>query len=276
MKQDPAQAPYAVSIIMPACNSAPFIRDSVESILEQTFKDWELLIADDASEDDTYQIAAEYAGKDARIKLFSLSKQSGAAEARNLAIKHARGRFIAFCDSDDVWTNDKLEKQIAFMMKNRYAFTFAPYYVMNEAGKQLGIIQTRERVSYDDLLITCDIGCLTAVYDSSMLGKRYMPNILRRQDYAMWLELLKQVDYAYSFEQALGYYRLRARSVSSNKFKAMLYIWRVYRKVERLPFFRSIYLVVVYSFYGINKYRKLKRPQVSRHSFRQYNYEGGK
>ena len=247
-----------VSIITPTHNSARFIRETLDAILAQTHTNWELLITDDASTDDTCEIIAAYQEKDDRIKLFKLKENAGAAVARNNSIRHATGRFIAFCDSDDLWTPDKLEKQISFMLDNGHAFTFAPYHIISEAGKNIGFTPTRSRVSYNDILITCDIGCLTAVYDTEQLGKVYMPLIRKRQDYGLWLKILKQVDYAYSHPEALGYYRYRPHSISSNKFKAIWYIWKVYRDVEKLPFFRSLYLVFVYSTYGIRKYGRLK------------------
>ncbi len=240
-----------VSIITPSHNSAPFIRETLDAILAQTYTDWELLVTDDASTDDTCRIVEEYSTKDQRITLFRLKKNGGAAVARNESIKHATGRFIAFCDSDDTWTPDKLEKQIAFMTENDLAFTFAPYHIIDEEGNHLDTTQTRNEVNYNDLLLTCDIGCLTAMYDTQKVGKVYMPLIRKRQDYALWLKILKTIDYAYSYPEPLGYYRLRKHSISSNKFKAIWYIWKVYRKVEKLPFFRSVYLVFVYSMHGI-------------------------
>jgi teichuronic acid biosynthesis glycosyltransferase TuaG len=246
------------SIITPTHNSAAYIRDTLDAILAQTYEDWELLITDDASADYTCQIVEEYMKKDPRISLYRLSKNCGAAVARNESIKHASGRFIAFCDSDDVWTPDKLEKQIAFMTENGHAFTFAPYHIIDEAGNLLDTTQTRDKVSYNDILLTCDIGCLTAVYDTDKLGKVYMPLIRKRQDYALWLRLLKVIEHAHSYPEPLGYYRLRRHSISSNKFKAIWYIWKVYRGVEKLPLCKSVYLVIIYSIYGIKKYRRLK------------------
>ena len=247
-----------ISIITPTYNSEQFIGETIRAIQAQTYTDWELLITDDGSSDKTLHLIDEFAAKDPRIKLFTLEKNSGAAVARNNSIKEASGRFIAFCDSDDLWTPDKLEKQIAFMLENDHAFSLAPYHIISEEGKNIGFASTRTKVSYNDILITCDIGCLTAVYDTQKLGKVYMPLIRKRQDYGLWLKILKQVDHAYSYPEALGYYRYRPHSISSNKLKAIWYIWKVYRDVEKLPFFRSLYLVFIYSTYGIRKYGRLK------------------
>lgn len=248
-----------VSIITPTHNSADFIRETLDAILVQTYKDWELLITDDASSDETCSIIETYMDRDSRVKLFRLNKKSGAAAARNNSIKHASGRFLAFCDSDDLWTPDKLEKQIAFMLENSYSFSFAPYHIISEEGKTLGLSTTRTRVKYKDILRTCDIGCLTAVYDTKKFGKVFMADIQKRQDYTLWLKLLRQSPYAYSYSEPLGSYRIRSHSISHNKLKSMYYIWKVYRKVEKISFFRSLSLMIVYSLHGIKKYGSLKK-----------------
>lgn len=246
-----------VSIITPSFNSSDFIEETIKAILNQTHQDWELLITDDCSADKTRQLVGEYAARDNRIKLFGLPKNSGADIARNHSIGQVTGRFIAFCDSDDLWTPDKLEKQIAFMLENNYSFTFAPYYLLNEEGRKTGFSHIRPKVSYKDLLLTCDIGCLTAVYDAEKLGKQYMPSIRKSHDYALWLKILKQIDFAYSYPKPLGYYRVRSHSISRNKLKAMRYNWKVFREVEKIPFLRSLAIIIAYSFYGLWRYGKI-------------------
>ncbi len=246
------------SIITPTYNSEQFIEETIRAIQAQTLKDWEFLITDDGSDDDTISIIQRFAAKDPRIKLFRLEKNSGAAVARNNSIKEASGRFIAFCDSDDLWTPNKLEKQIAFMQEKDIAFSFAPYHVVNEQGSKIGFSPTRAKVGYKDILITCDIGTLTAVYDTSKLGKVYMPLIRKSQDYGLWLRILKLIDYAYSYPAPLGYYRIRPHSISNNKIKAMQYVWKIYRDVEKLSLTYSLWLMFVYSLYGIKKYGKIK------------------
>jgi glycosyltransferase involved in cell wall biosynthesis len=251
-----------VSIITPTYNSAEYLEETLRAILAQTYPDWELLITDDGSADDTVEIIRNYAAADSRISYFILPRNSGADVARNNSISHAAGRFIAFCDSDDLWPPGKLEKQVAFMLENRYAFTFSPYVILDETGHETGIFPTRPRVSYNDLLRTCDIGCLTVMYDTEKLGKQLMPHIRKSHDYALWLQILKQVPFGYSYPEPLGYYRMRAGSVSRNKWRSMMYIWKVYREVEKLSLFRSLGLIGVYSFNGLWKYRKiwLNRP----------------
>jgi teichuronic acid biosynthesis glycosyltransferase TuaG len=250
-----------VSIIMPAYNSSLFIRQSIESVLGQTYHNWELLIADDKSTDNTCFIIEDYLLKDKRIKLFRLKETVGGALARNHLINHATGQFIAFCDSDDLWVPNKLEKQIKFMEEHNYAFSFAPYYIIDEEGNKIGLSTTRKRVNYRDILFTCDIGCLTAVYDCDKLGKMYMADIKKRHDYTLWLRILRKIPYAYSFHNPLGYYRLRRHSISRNKLKTMFYIWKVYREVEQIPFLKSLWYITVYGMYGFIKYLPLYRKQ---------------
>ncbi len=245
-----------VSIITPAHNAAHYIRETLEAILKQTHKEWELLITDDASTDDTCRIVEEYMQKDDRIRLFRLHKNLGPAGARNNSVKNAKGRFIAFCDSDDIWTPDKLDKQIEFMLANGYAFTYAPYHIVSEGGDLIDTVLPRNKVNYRDLLRTCDIGCLTAVYDTSITGKVYMLPLWNKEDYALWLQLLKKVDYAYCCNEPLGYYRLRHNSISSNKLRTLKYLWQVYYQVEKLSFLKSAYFCLVYTLHGIKKYGK--------------------
>ncbi len=246
-----------VSIITPTYNSAEYLEETLRAILEQTYADWELLITDDCSADDTVELFRKFAATDRRIRYFVLEQNSGADVARNNSISHATGRFIAFCDSDDRWPPDKLEKQVAFMLDNDYAFTFSPYVILDEQGKQAGVFPARPRVNYNDLLRTCDIGCLTVMYDAEKLGKQFMPHIRKSHDYALWLQILKLVPYGYSYPEPLGFYRMRAGSVSRNKWKSMMYIWKVYREVEKLSLLRSLGLVLIYSFNGIWKYRRV-------------------
>jgi len=246
-----------VSIITSSHNSAEYIKETLESILAQTYDKWELLITDDASTDETCSIIETYKKSDERIKLFRLNTVSGAATARNKSIENATGRFIAFCDSDDLWTPDKLEKQINFMLTNNIAFSFSPYHYINKEGKYLGTTKAREKVSHDDLLVTCDIGCLTAVFDSEKLGKLFMPSLRRRQDYALWLKILRTIPYAYSYKEPLGFYRVHNGSVSSNKLKAGWYVWKIYREVEQISFLKSLILITRYAWNGFKKYRSL-------------------
>lgn len=244
-----------VSIITPCHNSEKFIKKTIESVLSQTYENWEMIIVDDVSSDKSYEIAKEYANKDKRINAIRLKQNSGPAVARNKAIEMAKGRYIAFLDSDDLWLYNKLETQISFMEKNNLSFTYSAYKLIDENDNFLGIFVPREELSYKELLKTNDIGCLTAIYDTKKVGKVYMPNILKRQDYGLWLKILKQIGKTKGIVEPLAIYRIRKNSVSSNKLKAAQYQWKIYREVEKLGIVDSLYYLMNYIYYGLKKYK---------------------
>jgi glycosyltransferase involved in cell wall biosynthesis len=244
-----------VSIITPSYNSEKFIKDTIGSVLSQTYKNWEMIIVDDVSLDNSNEIIEEYCKKDSRIKLIKLAKNSGPAVARNRAIQEAKGRYIAFLDADDLWMSEKLEKQIKFMTDNDLAFTYSSYGLIDEYGNDLGSFRTKESITYYDMLKTCSVGCLTAIYDTNKIGKVYMPNILKRQDYGLWLKILKEIGSTKGILEPLATYRILENSVSSNKIKAASYQWKIYREVEELNIFQSIYYFIQYAYYGIRKYK---------------------
>ena len=244
-----------VSIITPSYKSERFISQTIESVLAQTYKNWEMIIVDDVSPDNSNEIIEEYSKKDSRIKLIKLEKNSGPAVARNRAIEEAKGRYIAFLDADDLWHPEKLEKQIAFMSKNDLAFTYSSYNLMDEEGNSLGSFKTKEKITYSEMLKTCSVGCLTAIYDTKKLGKVYMPNILKRQDYGLWLKILKEINTTKGIVEPLGTYRILKNSVSSNKINAAKYQWKIYREVEKLSLVKSAYYFVQYAYYGFKKYK---------------------
>lgn len=244
-----------VSIITANYNAASFVAQTIESVLEQEYQNWELIIVDDCSTDNSVQIMQSYAAQDARIKLLHLEYNGGPAVARNKGIEAAKGRYIAFLDSDDLWKKDKLSKQIQFMKEHDISFSFASYDLIDEAGNDKGKYQVQGKVNYYDLLKTCNIGCLTAVYDTHSLGKVLMPLILRRQDYGLWLRLLKKTEYAYAISDTLGIYRLRNNSISSNKRRAAMYQWKIYREIEQLNLMKSAYYFFQYAVNGFLKYR---------------------
>lgn len=233
-----------VSIVTPVHNGAAFIRETIASVQAQTMGDWELLVVDDASEDGSAMIIDELAAQDSRIRVFRLESNGGAAVARNTAIEAARGRFIAFLDGDDLWLPHKLDRQLAFMRDNDAAFSYAAYERVDENGRYLSPVGVPARLRYRDLLKTCYVGCLTAMYDTKVFGKRYMPLIRRRQDYALWLELLREGGTGLGLNEVLGVYRVRSDSVSSNKASTSLYTWRMYREVEGLSLARSAWCFV--------------------------------
>jgi len=244
-----------ISIITPSYKSASFISQTIESVLAQTYQDWEMIIVDDVSPDDSNEIIEEYCKKDSRIKLIKLEKNSGPAVARNRAIEEAKGRYIAFLDADDLWMPQKLEKQLAFMSEHDVAFTYSSYHLMDEEGNDLGSFVTKESISYECMLRTCSVGCLTAIYDTEKLGKVYMPLIRKRQDYGLWLKILREMKTTKGILEPLATYRILKNSVSSNKLKAAQYQWKIYREVEKLSLFKSVYCFVQYAYYGVMKYK---------------------
>jgi glycosyltransferase involved in cell wall biosynthesis len=243
-----------ISIITPSYNSSKFISQTIDSVLAQTYQNWEMIIVDDVSSDSTIDIIKTYTVKDSRIKLIKLKVNSGPAIARNKGIRDAKGRYIAFLDSDDLWKHHKLKRQIDFMNKNNLSFTYCSYDLINEEDNNLGHFTTKEEISYYSLLKTCNVGCLTAIYDTQQIDKIYMPNILKRQDYGLWLKILKKIKKTKGITESLAIYRIRKNSVSSNKFKAIYYVWKIYREVEKLSLLNSSYYMCYYIYNRINKY----------------------
>ena len=231
-----------VSIITPSYNSAKFIRETIDSVLAQTYPYWEMIIVDDCSTDGSVEIIGKYIIKDNRIKLIKLSNNSGPAIARNTAIKEAQGRYIAFLDSDDLWYPDKLEKQIEYMNLTECVLSYSYYDVIDENNNRTNqIYKPKEKLSYNELLKSNSIGCLTSIYDTKIVGKEYMPIIKKRQDYGLWLKLLKKIDYAYCIKEVLATYRIRKGSISSNKLELIKYNWKLFREHEKLSIIKSFY-----------------------------------
>ncbi|MDM1695385.1 glycosyltransferase family 2 protein [Thiopseudomonas alkaliphila] len=250
-----------VSIIMPLYNCSTFLESTIRSIIAQSYIDWELILVDDCSQDNSLDIANDYVEQDSRIKLIKLTKNSGAAVARNKAIEASTGRFIAFLDSDDLWHPQKLEKQINFMLENNYAFSYTAYEKINEEGKVFEYVGAPHQLSYKQLLKTNEIGCLTVIYDTEHLGKVYMPTETKREDYATWLSILKKTDYAYGMPEILGRYRVYANQSSAKKGKMAKENWKLYRNIENLSVIKSVYYFGHYAIRGVlrTKFPKLAR-----------------
>ena len=220
-----------VSVIMPTYNSGRFVAESIESILNQTYTHLELLITDDGSTDDTPQIIRSYEQKDSRIRYFAMSDNMGAGHARNLSIELARGQYIAFCDSDDTWLPEKLEKQIAFMKKRQCCFCFSSYFICDESGKRTGIFIAPASVTLTDTKRDDKIGFLTAIYDTRPYGKIYMPTLRKRQDWAYVLMLLQKCKKAFALKEPLACYRRSKGSISHNKLSLIKFNAKVYQVV---------------------------------------------
>lgn len=246
-----------VSVIMPNFNGDRFLGASIQSVLNQSYQAWELLVIDDGSKDRSLEIVKEFSTRDSRVKLLRTKFPKvamGPAAARNTGINEAKGRYIAFLDSDDLWLPNKLETQIAFMKSEGAPFSFAWYEVIDEAGEKVGDKRPKVmKVTYRQLLKDCVIGCLTAMYDSELLGKQ-MINMHPRDrfaDYSLWLKILKITPYAHCVPQTLAQYRLVTGSISANKFKAAEHNWRLLREVEGLSLLPTLYYFSWYAMKGV-------------------------
>lgn len=244
-----------VSIVMPNYNCEKYLKATIDSVLAQTYTNWELLFVDDCSTDNSLEIVRSYS--DDRIKILQNEQNSGAAISRNYALREAKGKWIAFLDSDDLWKPEKLEKQLAYMQENGIAFSYTDYEVIDESNKIVSTFKPSLDVcQYKDILKHNHIGCLTVIYDAEKLGKVFMPtNAPKREDLACWLSILKRGEKAYCLHECLAQYKVHANSVSSNKFKMMKYQWQVYRKVEGINVFKSIYYLSSWAIMGVLKYR---------------------
>ncbi len=245
-----------VSVITPTYNCGDFISETIDTVLSQSYKYWELIIVDDCSDDNTKEVVKTYTTKDNRIKYYLLNVNSGAAVARTKAMELAAGKYMAFLDSDDLWESDKLGKQISFMKNNGYAFTCTAYKQIDEKGGFLNrIINTIPKTSYNRLLLDCPVGNSTVMYDVEKLGKFKVPNIRKRNDDALWLQILKKEKYIYGLNEVLMSYRIRNNSISSNKMQLVKYHWILYRKIENLSVLRSIFHI---GLWGILKTLRIK------------------
>lgn len=245
-----------VSIITPTYNCGKFIGDTIKSVQNQTYKNWEMIIVDDQSTDGTQEFVNGYLEKDHRIKYYLLEKNSGAAVARTKAMELAKGKYMAFLDSDDLWYSNKLEDQIAFMKNNNYSFTCTSYEQIDEENKSLNrVIKTIPKTNYNRLLLDCPVGNSTVMYDMERLGKFKVPNIRKRNDDALWLQILKKEKYIYGMNDVLMKYRIRSNSISSNKLQLIKYHWILYREIENLSIVRSIFHIVMWGIIKVFKFK---------------------
>ncbi|MBL1099492.1 glycosyltransferase family 2 protein [Streptomyces coffeae] len=253
-----------VSVVMPVHNSAATLGPSVRSVLAQTHTDLELLITDDASSDDSMDLLRELARQDERVLPEAAARQGGAAKARNLAIARARGDYIAFLDSDDMWLPTKLEKQLGFAATAGTPLTFTSYYKVDalysgEAADFVPngrVVWAPERVDYSAMLVQDHIGALTGMYDRRVVGAKLMPDMPKRQDYALWLSIMRDGTPARALREPLAVYRSqRAGSLSSNKLSLVPYNWALYRRHEQLSVFRSARALAGAAWHSVRKSR---------------------
>lgn len=243
-----------ISIIMPSYNSAATIVSSINSVQKQDYSHWELLVTDDNSTDDTVDLVRKLAAEDPRISIEVNTVNSGAGLSRNNSINRSKGKYIAFLDSDDLWLPYKLSRQVEFMERTGAIFTYTGYQKFSEAGMG-GEIIPPHRVTYNQLLYGCVIGCLTVMFNADVLGRQTMPLIRKRQDMGLWLKLLKLCDVAHGIPEVLAQYRTDS-GMSQNKLNAACYQWLLYRDVVGLNFLQSAWYFWWYAINGFIKYRK--------------------
>ncbi|WP_053983013.1 glycosyltransferase family 2 protein [Niameybacter massiliensis] len=242
-----------VSVITPAYNCAEYLEECIESVIQQTYSNWEMIIVNDKSTDSTKEIVEKYVAKDPRVKLYNQEVNAGAAAARNKAIELSKGRFIAFLDSDDKWKPHKLEKQIPFMLRNKYGFTFTSYEIMNgNKRNKKKIFRAPSKITYKQYLKNTIIGCLTVVMDKKILGEIKV-EVGHLEDVLTWMKYLKRGYIAYGLDENLAEYRVVQNSVSSNKVKNAKRYYLCLKNEQQLSILNSIYCQICYMFNAIKK-----------------------
>lgn len=245
----------SVSIITATYNSSSLIVDTYKSILNQSLFNWEWIITDDCSSDDTYEVLQDLSNNDSRIVIFKNHVNSGAAVSRNNSLQHACGKFIAFIDSDDLWVAQKLEKQVKFMEEKNIDFSFTAYELTNDKGEKTGQkVDTHLKgfVTYEDMLKKkATLGCSTVMLRNKAFEDLSMPLLRTGQDYATWLKLLKSGKSAYPLTEVLTLYRILPNSISRNKFKKAKRQWQIYRDIEKLTFLKSLNCFCFYAWRAV-------------------------
>ncbi|OAB31522.1 Glycosyltransferase involved in cell wall bisynthesis [Flavobacterium fryxellicola] len=234
-----------VSIITPSFNSEKFIAETIQSVQNQTYLNWEMIIVDDASSDKTASIVTTMALQDQRIRMYQLPTNSGTGIARNTALSMTKGRYISFLDADDLWKPTKLEKQINFLINNKVPFTFSFYDCIDEAGKPLNKrVEAPLNLSYKQLFFCNYVGNLTGIYDVNYFGKISISAIRKRQDWMLWLTILKNIKKASPLPESLAFYRIRKNSISASKIDLVKHNFAVYRKFHRFNVLKSLFCMI--------------------------------
>ena len=234
-------------------NAEKFIGKAIETVLSQTYENWEMLIMNDVSTDNSLAVVNEFAKNDDRIKVVNTEKNMGVVKGRNHLIDLARGKYIAFLDADDYWHSEKLEKQIQFMKEKNASISCTEYTRVRENGEKINEVVIKSKISYTDMLKNNYLGCLTVMYDVEKVGKRYFKELEKNEDYVLWLEIVKDVKIIYGLKENLAYYRVLDNSRSSNKAKTAKVRWEIYRKVEKLSLLKSIYYFLHYAVRAVLK-----------------------
>lgn len=237
-----------VSVVMPVYNAEKYVALAIDSVLAQSYSDWELLIIDDCSTDSSAAIINKYVEKYQRIRLFHTKKASGSPTMpRNMGVKMAKGRYIAFLDSDDIWLPNKLEEQLPFFDNPDTAVVFSNYEKITEIGLRSNrVVYAPQKVDYKRLLRGNVIGNVTGVYDTNKVGKIFFQSV-HHEDYVLWLSILKKGYIACNTNTVTALYRLRRQSVSSNKLKTLGWQWHIYINVEHINHFKAAYLFICYA-----------------------------
>jgi len=245
-----------VSIVTPAYNAARHIKETIASVQAQTLTDWELLVVDDCSKDETASVVQGLSNEDSRVHLIRQEKNGGPAAARQRALDAARGRYIAFLDSDDIWLPGKLKVQLAFTRESDAALTFTAFRRISEDGSGTGrLIGVPRLLSYRDLLKNTAIATSTVIVDRAKTGPLSMTRTYY-DDYALWLSILRRGHLAHGLPQDLMRYRVVSRSVSRNKGRSAYWVWRLYRDVEKLGLLDACWCFVNYGMRASLKYRR--------------------
>lgn len=244
---------YLVSIITPSFNPDLKLIYTINSIKKQTYQNYEHLIIDDCSNKQYSQDLLNLIESDPKIRLIKRDWNAGPAVTRNRGISEAKGKYIAFLDADDTWSPDKLEKQVAFMEATNAPLSYTNYSVVDANRKCLGERTAPLQLTYQDLIKVNRIGCLTAMYNVEVCGKQYMPNILKRQDYGLWLQITKKFGPARGLPESLAQYTKSKTSLSGNKIKLLKYQWRLYREIEHLSIVYSLYCLINHTWNGLTR-----------------------
>ena len=245
-----------VSIITPCYNSSKFLQQTIDSVLNQTFTDWEWLITDDKSTDHSVEIINKV--KDERIKLTVAEKNGGAGHARNLSLEKATGRFITFLDADDFWEPNFLEEMVSFMKKENAELAYSNYSRCDEnLIPKIEDFKADKNVTFNNLLKTCRLSLLSSMYDSQRVGKEFFPERSKREDHVMWLNLLKKIPVGKPLPKTMAKYRMHASSISRKKTNIMLDQYLVYKDYMKFSTLKSMYYTANWAFNGFMKYSKL-------------------
>ena len=245
-----------VSIITPVYNKEQHVAEAIESVMAQNYAEWELILIDDASSDDSRQVIRPFLDRDPKLRYIRLDRNEGAAYARNVGLEAARGRYVAFLDADDVWMPGKLEKQLDLMRSGGYGFSYTAIELIDEDGR---VLKKKRKIApvVDYLYLLCNtvIACSSVVLDRQIVGDVRMPPVRKGQDFATWLSILRRGVKAYGIDEVYVKYRISRGSISSNKLGALRRTWNIYRNVEHIHLFPACFYFSMYVLNAVKKYK---------------------